>query len=154
MSGPRLQAVVQVEPFAAEALQAALLEPAAGAVVTFTGLVRAASDGAAVTALELEHYPGMTERSLLAILEQASARWPLLAATVVHRVGRLAVGEPIVWVGSCASHRGDAFAACEFVMDYLKTDAPFWKKEYGPAGSRWVEARSRDAERARRWRLP
>ncbi|QIB67091.1 molybdenum cofactor biosynthesis protein MoaE [Kineobactrum salinum] len=151
MTGARLQAAVQAEPFVAEALQAALLEPAAGAVVTFTGYVRAASDGAAVTALELEHYPGMTERSLLSILQQASSRWPLLAATVVHRVGWLPLGEPIVWVGSCASHRGDAFAACEFVMDYLKTDAPFWKKEHGPDGARWVESRATDAQRARRW---
>jgi len=143
---------VQVEDFDVAALQEALLGEGAGegAVATFTGYVRSAADHP-VQALELEHYPGMTEDSIAAIVTQAAARWPVLAATVVHRVGRLAPGERIVWVGVAAAHREAAFSACEFVMDYLKTRAPFWKKEYGPAGATWVDARGSDVERAVRW---
>lgn len=140
-----------MEPFAVDTLQAALHQQEAGAVVTFTGYVRSLNEGGAVTLLELEHYPGMTENSLRAILDDAAQRWSVLAATVVHRVGLLAVGEPIVWVGISSAHRGDAFAACEYVMDFLKTRAPFWKKEHGEAGSRWLEARVSDSERAQRW---
>lgn len=148
----RVQVGVQEAPLAPEALCKSL--PAAGAVVTFTGNVRDFSAAAEVAALQLEHYPGMTQRSLQAIAEEAAARWSLCAAEVVHRVGRIAAGEAIVWVGVCAAHRGDAFAACEFIMDALKTRAPFWKKEHGPAGSTWVEARASDISRAARWQVP
>lgn len=151
MAAAALQAQVQEQTFDPGALQRALLGADSGAVVTFTGHVRGGTGASAVTCLELEHYPGMTEHSLLAILEDASVRWPLLAAAVVHRVGRLAPGEPIVWVGVSATHRGEAFAACEFIMDFLKTRAPFWKKEHRPDGANWVESRSSDDRRAARW---
>ena len=101
--------------------------------------------------LELEHYPGMTEKSITAIMSEAAGRWPLLAAGVVHRVGDLVPGDRIVWVGVSSAHRGAAFSACEFIMDYLKTGAPFWKKEVGPEGEHWVAARASDDERAERW---
>lgn len=122
-----------------------------GAVASFTGYVRAANDGAAVTALTLEHYPDMTEQALEGICGEAMARWDLLDLLVVHRIGPLQPGDRIVLVGVSSAHRGDAFAACEFVMDYLKTRAPFWKKESTPEGDRWVEARESDEEAARRW---
>ena len=125
--------------------------PDVGAQVCFVGQVRDFGDSQAVTALELEHYPGMTEKSLLAILDQARARWPLAAARVVHRVGYLPLGEAIVLVLTASAHRGDAFAACEFVWDYLKRDAPFWKKEHTAAGSHWVEAKHSDQQAAQRW---
>lgn len=154
MAAAALQAQVQEQTFDAGALQQALVGADSGAVVTFTGHVRGGAGPDAVTCLELEHYPGMTERSLLAILEDAAARWVLLAAAVVHRVGRLAPGEPIVWVGVSAAHRGEAFAACEFIMDFLKTRAPFWKKEHRADGATWVESRSSDDDRAARWQRP
>lgn len=144
-----IQVAVQTADFDPGALQAALHGNDAGAVVAFTGYVRRGEDG--VTAIELEHYPGMTERSIEAIAREAIARWSLGGVSVVHRVGELAAGERIVWVGACARHRGDAFAGCEFVMDYLKTRAPFWKKERGAFGERWVEARESDTRRAGRW---
>lgn len=125
--------------------------PDVGAQVCFVGQVRDFGDSQAVTALELEHYLGMTEKSLLAILDQARARWPLAAARVVHRVGYLPLGEAIVLVLTASAHRGDAFAACEFIMDYLKRDAPFWKKEHTAAGSHWVEAKHSDQQAAQRW---
>lgn len=125
--------------------------PDVGAQVCFVGQVRDFGDSQAVTALELEHYPGMTEKSLLAILDQACARWPLAAARVVHRVGYLPLGEAIVLVLTASAHRGDAFAACEFIMDYLKRDAPFWKKEHTASGSHWVEAKHSDQQAAQRW---
>ena len=125
--------------------------PDVGAQVCFVGQVRDFGDSQAVTALELEHYPGMTEKSLLAILDQARARWPLAAARVVHRVGYLPLGDAIVLVLTASAHRGDAFAACEFIMDYLKRDAPFWKKEHTAAGSHWVEAKHSDQQAAQRW---
>lgn len=125
--------------------------PDVGAQVCFVGQVRDFGDSQAVTALELEHYPGMTEKSLLAILDQARARWPLAAARVVNRVGYLPLGEAIVLVLTASAHRGDAFAACEFIMDYLKRDAPFWKKEHTAAGSHWVEAKHSDQQAAQRW---
>lgn len=125
--------------------------PDVGAQVCFVGQVRDFGDSQAVTALELEHYPGMTEKSLLAILDEARARWPLAAARVVHRVGYLPLGEAIVLVLTASAHRGDAFAACEFIMDYLKRDAPFWKKEHTAAGSHWVEAKHSDQQAAQRW---
>ena len=125
--------------------------PDVGAQVCFVGQVRDFGDSQAVTALELEHYPGMTEKSLMAILDQARARWPLAAARVVHRVGYLPLGDAIVLVLTASAHRGDAFAACEFIMDYLKRDAPFWKKEHTAAGSHWVEAKHSDQQAAQRW---
>jgi len=121
-----------------------------GAVVSFVGTVRDMNDGDAVAELELEHYPGMTERALEDIVEQARARWPLYGALVIHRIGPMKPMEQIVLVAVSAAHRGEAFAACEFIMDYLKTEAPFWKKEQTPGGARWVDARvSDDAARAK-----
>jgi molybdopterin synthase catalytic subunit len=123
-----------------------------GALASFVGLVRDVNDGARVGGLALEHYPGMTERAIQAIVDEATARWQLQGATVIHRVGRLAPAERIVLVAVAASHRGAAFAACEFIMDYLKTRAPFWKKESTPEGERWVEARHSDDRAAERWK--
>lgn len=120
-----------------------------GAVASFVGHVRA--DGG-ISALELEHYPGMTESSIAAIVAEARGRWPLLGVRVIHRVGRLPVGAQIVLVAVASKHRGAAFAACEFVMDYLKTRAPFWKKAFTAEGGHWVEARASDDAAAMRWR--
>jgi molybdopterin synthase catalytic subunit len=122
-----------------------------GAVATFIGCVRSANDGDPVAAMTLEHYPGMTEKALEDICREAHARWPLLDSLVVHRVGPLSPGDQIVLVVTLSAHRADAFASCEFIMDILKTRAPFWKKEDTPAGSRWVEARDGDEESAARW---
>jgi molybdopterin synthase catalytic subunit len=122
-----------------------------GAVVAFVGTVRDLNDGAQVAAMELEHYPGMTEKALEDITEQARARWPLFGTLVIHRVGPLLPLDQIVLVAVTAAHRGDAFAACEFIMDYLKTDAPFWKKEDTPEGARWVDARVTDDKARARW---
>lgn len=125
-----------------------------GAVAAFVGTVRdrSSGDGAADTAgMELEHYPGMTERALEEICAEAGRRWDLLDMRVVHRVGPLEPGDAIVLVAVSSAHRGEAFAACEFIMDYLKTRAPFWKKELTPEGERWVEARASDDEAASRW---
>jgi len=144
---------VQQETFDPGQLQASLVAgDDAGALVTFTGLVRRDAGSAGFTGLTVEHYPGMTERAIEAITGEAVERWSLLGLGVVHRVGELAAGARIVWVGAAAAHRGDAFAACEFTMDYLKTRAPFWKKEHWGEAARWVEARSTDDARAARWR--
>ncbi|PQJ66446.1 MULTISPECIES: molybdopterin synthase catalytic subunit MoaE [Photobacterium] len=124
----------------------------AGAVVTFIGKVRDFNQGDAVTGLSLEHYPGMTEKSLQEIVDQAHQRWPLLKTRVIHRVGDLALGDQIVFVGVTSAHRGAAFEACEFIMDFLKTRAPFWKKEQTPEQSRWVDARETDTSAADRWK--
>ena len=123
-----------------------------GALASFVGLVRDASDGAAVSGMTLEHYPGMTEKALEDICAQAHARWDLIDTLVVHRVGPLQPGERIVLVGVSSAHRGAAFAACEFIMDYLKTRAPFWKREDTPAGARWVDARASDDNAAEKWK--
>lgn len=125
-----------------------------GAVVSFVGTVRDMNEGASVAELELEHYPGMTERALDDIVQQAKARWPLYGVLVIHRVGPLAPLEQIVLVAATSAHRGEAFAACEFIMDYLKTAAPFWKKEQTPEGARWVDARVSDDEALAKWKLP
>jgi molybdopterin synthase catalytic subunit len=122
-----------------------------GALASFVGVVRTAPGGDEVAAMTLEHYPGMTERSIEAIVSQAQQRWDLRGVTVIHRIGRLLPGERIVLVAVASSHRGDAFAACEFIMDYLKTQAPFWKKEETPQGARWVDARDGDETAAARW---
>ena len=123
----------------------------AGAVVTFIGKVRDFNQGDVVTGLSLEHYPGMTEKALQEIIVQARSRWPLLQTRVIHRVGDLELGDQIVFVGVTSAHRGAAFEACEFIMDYLKTKAPFWKKEQTPVESRWVDARETDNSAADRW---
>jgi molybdopterin synthase catalytic subunit len=128
-------------------------DPRIGAVATFIGVVRDANEGGAVAQMSLEHYPGMTEKAIEEIVEQAKARWSILDALVIHRVGRLRPGDQIVLVVTASAHRGDAFAACEFIMDYLKTRAPFWKKEEGGGAARWVEARDSDDIAAERWRL-
>lgn len=122
-----------------------------GAVVSFVGTVRDLNEGAHVAELELEHYPGMTEKSLEDIVAQARERWPLYGALVIHRIGPMKPFDQIVLVACTAAHRGEAFAACEFIMDYLKTDAPFWKKEQTPEGARWVDARSSDDSAKARW---
>ena len=128
-------------------------DPKIGAVASFIGLVRDVNEGGAVAEMSLEHYPGMTERAIEEIISQARARWSVLDALVIHRVGRLKPTDQIVLVAVASGHRGDAFAACEFIMDYLKTRAPFWKKEATGGGSRWVEARATDDIAAERWRL-
>lgn len=122
-----------------------------GAVASFVGLVRDVSGGAEVAAMTLEHYPGMTERSLEEIVGEARSRWQLEGVRVIHRYGRLEPGDRIVFVGVAGAHRGEAFAACEFVMDYLKTRAPFWKLEETPQGAHWVDARDSDDSAAARW---
>jgi molybdopterin synthase catalytic subunit len=122
-----------------------------GAVALFVGTVRDMNDGASVSTMTLEHYPGMTEKSLLAICEKAQARWRIFEPLVIHRVGELKTMDQIVLVAVASAHRGDAFAACEFIMDYLKTDAPFWKKEQTPDGARWVDARVSDDHALRKW---
>jgi molybdopterin synthase catalytic subunit len=122
-----------------------------GAIASFVGVVRDLNEGEGVSDMTLEHYPGMTEKSLANIVTQAEARWDVMDATVIHRVGTLQPTDQIVLVMVASLHRGHAFAACEFIMDYLKTDAPFWKKESTPAGTRWVEARSSDSDAASRW---
>lgn len=123
----------------------------AGAVVAFVGTVRELDGCGTVSALELEHYPGMTEVVLADLAAEARRRWPVIDVAIVHRVGLLQAGEQIVLAAVAARHRGDAFAACEFVMDILKTQAPFWKKETTPDGMRWVHARASDDAAAARW---
>ena len=122
-----------------------------GAVCCFVGTVRDRNDAREIGSMELEHYPGMTERALEEIVEQAKARWSLHAVRVIHRHGRLEPADRIVFVGVASAHRGEAFAACEFIMDYLKTQAPFWKCEETPQGARWVDARESDDSAAARW---
>jgi molybdopterin synthase catalytic subunit len=126
--------------------------PKIGAIAAFIGLVRDVNDGDNVAIMSLEHYPGMTEKALDTIITQAKARWDILDALVVHRVGELRPTDQIVIVAVSSAHRGDAFAACEFIMDYLKTEAPFWKKEQTGQGTRWVEARASDETAAARWK--
>lgn len=125
--------------------------PNIGAVVSFVGQVRDLNDGDNVAAMTLEHYPGMTEKSLAGIVEQAQGRWLIADVLVIHRVGELRPPDQIVLVLVASAHRKDAFAACEFIMDYLKTEAPFWKKEQTPDGERWVEAKDSDDQARSRW---
>ena len=122
-----------------------------GAIAAFVGLVRDINDGSGVSTLTLEHYPAMTQKALVEIVDQAKARWDVIDATVIHRVGELNPTDQIVLVIVASGHRGDAFQACEFVMDYLKTRAPFWKKESTTAGERWVAARESDDAALSRW---
>lgn len=144
---------IQTEDFDLTAEVATLRagDPNIGAVVTFIGTVRDMNDGSGVSEMELEHYPGMTEKALEAIIARARSRWPIIDALVVHRIGSLKPLDQIVLVAVTAAHRGDAFAACEFMMDYLKTQAPFWKKERTPQGARWVDARSADDRALTKW---
>ena len=144
---------VQHEDFDAGAEIARLrrCDPGIGAVAAFIGQVRDINDGATVGTLKLEHYPGMTEKSLAAIIERARARWDFFDALIIHRVGQLEPLDQIVMVAVAGSHRGECFAACEFIMDYLKTEAPFWKKEQTPEGERWVDARVSDDAARQRW---
>jgi molybdopterin synthase catalytic subunit len=147
---------VQREPFDAAGEAAALTRGRTdvGAVVTFTGICRADEGGVPLVALTLEHYPGMAEAEIARHVEAAERRWPLLGVTVVHRHGRLAPGEVIVMVVTAAAHRGDAFAAAEFLMDYLKTRAPFWKQVEYVGATNWVEAKQSDDALADRWTKP
>lgn len=126
-------------------------DTSAGAVVTFVGRVRDLNLGRGVLGLHLEHYPGMTEKSLQLILDEAASRWDILRCKIIHRVGDLHLGDNIVFVGVTSSHREHAFAAAEFLMDYLKTRAPFWKKELTEQGSVWVESQEKDMDAAKRW---
>lgn len=126
-------------------------DPRVGAVVSFLGTMRDMNDGSSVKGMTLEHYPGMTEKALQEILDQAKLRWDLYQTLVIHRVGLLLPEDQIVMVAVTSAHRGEAFAACEFIMDYLKTAAPFWKKEDTPEGGRWVDARVTDENAMSRW---
>ena len=151
MTLPRVS--IQTEDFDVSTEIAALRHEnkGVGAVCSFVGTVRDRNEGDAVASMELEHYPGMTEKSIEAIVEQARGRWPLSGALVIHRVGPLLPQEQIVLVAVSSAHRGEAFAACEFIIDYLKTEAPFWKKEDTPEGARWVDARDSDETALNKW---
>jgi molybdopterin synthase catalytic subunit len=144
---------IQTDDFDAGAEYEALrgTGPGTGAIVTFSGLVRDSGDLSGVTGLFLEHYPGMTEQVIQGLIDEAGRRWDVQRARVIHRIGRLALADQIVFVGVCSAHRGDAFAACEFVMDALKTSAPFWKKEITREGEHWVEQKESDVARSRNW---
>lgn len=149
-----MKVIVQSEDFDTGAEIAALhrQQPAVGAVASFVGLVRDINEGDPVATLSLEHYPGMTEKAIRQIIDQAQQRWQVMDATVIHRIGDLMPTDQIVLVAVSSMHRGDAFAACEFIMDFLKTRAPFWKKEKTPDGDRWVDARQSDDAAAARWK--
>jgi len=126
-------------------------QPAIGGINVFVGTVRDMHLGESILAMELEHYPGMTEKSLADIVKQAQERWEILNVSIIHRIGKLLPGDQIVLVAVASSHRGDAYAASEFIMDYLKTSAPFWKKEHTPSHARWVDARTSDEQRLQKW---
>jgi molybdopterin synthase catalytic subunit len=144
---------IQVEDFdvAREIAQLRANDPRVGAVAAFIGVVRDLNDAAEIRTLTLEHYPGMTEKALAGIVAEAKGRWDVYDALVIHRVGELKPTDQIVLVAVSSAHRGESFAACQFIMDYLKTRAPFWKKEKTPTGERWVEARTSDDDAAARW---
>ncbi|MEO7401655.1 MAG: molybdopterin synthase catalytic subunit MoaE [Polaromonas sp.] len=122
-----------------------------GAICTFTGTVRDRNDGQSVSSMELEHYPGMTEKAIAAMIDEACARFDIFGVRVIHRVGLLQPLDQVVMVAVTSAHRGESFQACEFLMDYLKTQAPFWKKEQTPEGARWVDARVSDDAALARW---
>jgi len=144
--------LVQNDDFSVADEYAALnSDPADGALVTFVGKVRDFNDGSEVTGLTLEHYPGMTEKVLQQIALEARGRWPINRLTLIHRVGSLQLGEQIVFIGVSSAHRKAAFDACEFLIDFLKTRAPFWKLEQGQQGRRWIDARDSDAQAAEAW---
>ncbi|MEO8057612.1 MAG: molybdenum cofactor biosynthesis protein MoaE [Burkholderiales bacterium] len=154
MVQPRV--TVQPEDFDLGAEVAALRaqDAVVGAVASFIGTVRDRNDGLGVSAMELEHYPGMTESAIETMIDEAQVRFDIRGARVIHRVGLLQPLDQIMMVAVTSAHRGQAFLACEFLMDYLKTQAPFWKKEQTPAGARWVDARSSDDAAVARWGLP
>ena len=151
MTGPRVS--VQTEDFDVSAEIAKLRggDAAVGAVASFIGTVRDRNDGLGISSMELEHYPGMTERAIEAMIDEAQRRFAIRGARVIHRVGLLQRQDQIMMVAVTSAHRGEAFQACEFLMDYLKTQAPFWKKEHTPEGARWVDARSSDDAAIARW---
>jgi molybdopterin synthase catalytic subunit len=144
---------IQHEDFdlAAEVAQLRARDARVGAVCSFVGTVRDRSDGASVSSMELEHYPGMTEKSIEAMIDEAGKRFDILGVRVIHRIGLLQPMDQIVLVAVTSAHRGESFQACEFLMDYLKTQAPFWKKEATPQGARWVDARVADDAALARW---
>ena len=148
-----LSVSIQIEDFdiGQEHLALRAQDERVGAVCSFLGTVRSQNDRLPVTAMALEHYPGMTEKSIMAMLTQAQEKFDIYAARVIHRIGDLMPGDQIVWVGVTSAHRGQSFQACEFLMDYLKTQAPFWKKELTPQGHRWVDARVSDDQALKRW---
>lgn len=154
LPGADMAVRVQQEDFdlGAELLALRQDNPKIGAIASFLGLVRDINEGDSVAGMSLEHYPGMTEKALERIVEQAKSRWNIFDALVIHRVGDLKPTDQIVLVAVTGAHRGETFAACEFIMDYLKTEAPFWKREQTPSGARWVDARESDEKAAERWR--
>lgn len=159
MAQPIANVRIQPEPFDPGAETRALRvredgswDTRVGAVATFIGTVRDLNEGDAVKILSLEHYPGMTESSIVQIIEEAKTRWPIFNARVIHRIGPLMPADEIVWVGVTSAHREAALAACAFIMDFLKSRAPFWKKESINGGERWVEARAKDEEAIKRWK--
>ncbi|QDC43886.1 molybdenum cofactor biosynthesis protein MoaE [Methylophilus medardicus] len=151
-----LQVSVQAEDFdlGAELQQLKAATPQAGALVNFVGLVRELAADGQLSEMVIEHYPGMTEKALHQIAQTASQRWPLLGVRMIHRVGTLSGQAQIVLVATTSLHRQAAFEACAFMMDYLKTEAPFWKKEIGDFGQHWVEARASDEQAKQQWKLP
>ena len=148
-----LSVSVQTEDFdiSQELAQLRANDARVGAVCSFVGTVRERNEGSAVSSMELEHYPGMTEKSIVAMMEEAANRFDIYGARVIHRIGLLQPQDQIVLVAVTSAHRGMSFQACEFLMDYLKTQAPFWKKEVTPEGSRWVDARVSDDKALARW---
>lgn len=156
MNSQPLSVAIQEESFSVDAENDKLLLQSnnIGAVANFVGVVRVSSEQSTVAKMELEHYPGMTEKSILRVLNEAKLRWQLGAARVVHRIGELHPGERIVYVGVASEHRHAAFEACAYIMDYLKLQAPFWKKEITSNGARWVDARESDSIAAQRWSTP
>jgi len=151
MAGPRVTVQTQDFDLSTEVAALRALDPGVGAIASFVGTVRDRNDGLGVSAMELEHYPGMTEQAIEAMIDEALRRFDIRAARVVHRVGPLQPLDQIVLVAVTSAHRGSAFQACEFLMDYLKTQAPFWKKEHTPDGARWVDARVSDDTALARW---
>jgi molybdopterin synthase catalytic subunit len=149
----RLSVSIQTEDFdvSHELVQLRANDPRVGAVCSFVGTVRERNDGSDVSSMELEHYPGMTEKSINAMMEEAAKRFDIFGARVIHRIGLLQPQDQIVLVAVTSAHRGMSFQACEFLMDYLKTQAPFWKKEATPEGARWVDARVSDDQAFARW---
>ena len=153
MATPRVSVCTDDFVLSAEVAALRAGDGGVGAVVSFVGTVRDRSEGQGVSLMELEHYPGMTEAAIEAMVDAAMARFDIRAARVIHRVGPLRAAEQIVLVAVSSAHRGQAFQACEFLMDYLKTQAPFWKKEHTPEGARWVDARTQDDDALARWGL-
>ncbi|QTN25327.1 molybdopterin synthase catalytic subunit MoaE [Rhizobacter sp. AJA081-3] len=151
MAAPRVSIQTADFDLGAEVASLRAADPGVGAVASFVGTVRDRNDGLGVSSMELEHYPGMTEKAIEAMIDEAFKRFDIRAARVIHRVGPLAPLDQIVMVAVTSAHRGSAFQACEFLMDYLKTQAPFWKKEHTPEGARWVDARVSDDAALARW---